>query len=147
MTGLILNTLTILGIKSGMKQRFTYGFGWAFALVFGLVVTFGPGQVMADGPRIIGATAEKTGMGWRISVTIEHGDTGWDHYADGWEVLDKAGNRLGLRKLMHPHVDEQPFTRSLASVMVPDGERQVVIRARCSQAGWASEDYILTLKP
>jgi hypothetical protein len=146
-TGLILNTLTNLGIKSGMKQRFTYGFGRAFALIVGFFVTLGAGQVMADGPRIIGATAEKTGMGWRISVTLEHGDSGWDHYADGWEVLDKAGNRLGLRKLMHPHVDEQPFTRSLVSVMVPDGERQVVIRARCSQAGWASEDYMLTLKP
>lgn len=100
----------------------------------------------ADGPRIVEAKAAKSGMGWRISVTLEHPDTGWDHYTDGWEVLDTAGNRLGLRELMHPHVDEQPFTRSLSSVMIPDGERKVIIRARCSIAGWSGEDFELSLR-
>ena len=43
-----------------------------------------------------------------------HPDTGWDDYADGWRVLDMDGNELGMRVLHHPHVDEQPFTRSLS---------------------------------
>ena len=93
----------------------------------------------AEGPEIVDVNVEKASMGWRFEVTIEHPDTGWDHYADGWEVLDSEGNQLGLRVLHHPHVDEQPFTRSLSSVTVPDGTRTVYVRARCSVDGWDRE--------
>ena len=93
-----------------------------------------PAPALADGPVIENATAERGTMGWRIEVTLSHPDTGWDHYASGWEVLDKAGNRLAYRELMHPHVHEQPFTRSLSNVMLPDGTRSVFIRAICSQS-------------
>lgn len=100
---------------------------------------------LADAPEIVGAKAHRSGMGWKISVTLLHGDEGWDHFADGWEVLDAAGDRLGIRELMHPHVDEQPFTRSLSSVMIPDGANKVIIRARCSKSGWGADEYILYL--
>ncbi len=90
------------------------------------------GTAHAEPPRITEARAERDAMGWRFFVTILHPDTGWDHYADGWEVLDDAGNRLGFRELHHPHVNEQPFTRSLGQVMVPDGTRRVYVRAYCS---------------
>ena len=87
-------------------------------------------------PDILNVRVEKAGMLWNVHVTLRHPDTGWDHYADSWELLDAEGNRLGLRVLHHPHVDEQPFTRSLNSVMPPDGTREVFVRARCSKAGW-----------
>ncbi|MEM7733396.1 MAG: hypothetical protein AAF280_11515 [Pseudomonadota bacterium] len=77
-------------------------------------------------------------MLWNFHVTVEHGDTGWDHYADGWEVLDADGNRLAYRKLLHPHVNEQPFTRSLSGVAIPDGTEAVFVRANCSVSGWSS---------
>lgn len=93
--------------------------------------------VRADTPQIVAVDLERVSMGWRVAVTLAHPDTGWDHYADGWEVLDAEGNRLGYRRLHHPHVDEQPFTRSLNSVMPPDGAQEVFIRARCSVDGWA----------
>ncbi|WP_163847648.1 hypothetical protein [Pseudooceanicola aestuarii] len=86
----------------------------------------------ADSPRIVDASARKSAMGWRIEVTLEHPDSGWDHYASGWEVLDQDGNRAAFRELAHPHVTEQPFTRSLSSVMLPDGTRKVFIVAHCS---------------
>lgn len=76
-------------------------------------------------------------MGWRINVTLSHPDKGWGHFADGWEVLDTNGNRLGYRELMHPHDHEQPFTRSLFNVMIPDGTRAVFVRAHCSKSGWS----------
>ena len=100
---------------------------------------------LADAPEIVSVSAERSGMGWRIDVTIRHNDTGWDHYADGWEILDANGKRLGLRKLMHPHVDEQPFTRSLRSVMVPDGTEVIYIRARCSTDGWHGDQVAVPL--
>jgi hypothetical protein len=102
--------------------------------------------VFAGEPQIVDATAKRSGMGWRISVTLVHGDETWDTYADGWEVRDVAGQRLGYRELMHPHTPNQPFTRSLPSVMIPDGTRKVKIRARCKGEGWGEQVYILKLR-
>ncbi len=70
-------------------------------------------------------------------MTLSHPDTGWDHYADGWEVLDAAGNSLGIRTLFHPHVTEQPFTRALSGVTIPEGAEFIYIRARCNVDGWS----------
>ena len=100
----------------------------------------------ADEPIVESVTTERAGMGWRISVTLSHPDSGWDHYADGWEVLDRRGNSLGYRELMHPHVQEQPFTRSLFDVMVPDGERVIFIRPSCSTKGWSKTLMRVELK-
>ena len=101
----------------------------------------------ADMPEILDVTAEKTGMSWRVDVTIRHPDTGWDHYADGWEVRDAAGTRLGERVLHHPHVDEQPFTRSLVNLDLPDGTREIFIRAHCSVDGWGDGTVRVDLDP
>ena len=93
-------------------------------------------------PAIDKVTASKSSDGtWRFDVTISHPDTGWDHYADGWRVLDMDGNELGMRVLYHPHVDEQPFTRSLSGVRIPEGTKSVQIQARDKPGGW-NEDSI-----
>jgi len=44
---------------------------------------------------------------WSVSVTLKHDDTGWDHYADDWRVVEEDGNVLGDRVLYHPHENEQ----------------------------------------
>jgi hypothetical protein len=100
---------------------------------------------LADPPVIEAAVASPAGNAWRIDVTLLHPDTGWDHYANGWEVLAPDGTRLGLRVLVHPHVDEQPFTRSLSRVLVPSGADHVLIRARCLMDGWAEELFRVNL--
>ncbi|WP_425051715.1 hypothetical protein [Psychromarinibacter sp. S121] len=96
---------------------------------------------LADDPVVEDVTLRASGSTWTVSVTLSHPDTGWDHYADGWEVLAPDGTRLGFRKLLHPHVDEQPFTRSLSGVTIPDGIDHVLIRPRCSVDGWAAETF------
>ena len=106
-----------------------------------------PVLALADEPMIHAVSTEKAGMVWNIHVTLTHPDTGWDHYADGWEVLDASGRRLGYRELLHPHVDEQPFTRLLSGIVVPDGTRAVFIKARCSQDGWAGKAVRVALSP
>jgi hypothetical protein len=95
-------------------------------------------HVRADPPEILAVRADTEGAGWRFDVTLRHPDTGWDHFADGWEVLAPDGTRLGFRELFHPHVHEQPFTRSLRSVTIPDDVTQVLIRARCNLDGWGA---------
>lgn len=100
---------------------------------------------LSDPPVIQAAVATSSGGVWRIDVTLRHPDTGWDHYADGWEVLAADGTALGLRVLGHPHVDEQPFTRSLGGIAVPDGVDHVLIRARCLVDGWADAQFRVDL--
>lgn len=52
------------------------------------------------------------GNSFQVTTTLAHADTGWKHYANGWEILDESGKVIGIRVLHHPHVNEQPFTRS-----------------------------------
>lgn len=85
--------------------------------------------------EIVNAKATKVGDGWRFDVTVRHGDTGWDHFADGWWVLAPDGTQLGYRKLLHPHENEQPFTRSLGGVRVPAGVSSVMIKVHDSVHG------------
>ena len=69
---------------------------------------------------------------YNFSVTVSHGDTGWEHYADRWEIVDNDGNILQTRVLHHPHVNEWPFTRSLAGVEIPDHIERLTVRAHDS---------------
>lgn len=86
---------------------------------------------------VMNVKAHKTSSGtFRFDVTVQHADTGWDHYADKWEVLDPAGKVLGTRVLLHPHVEEQPFTRSLSGVNIPKSVKQVTVRAHDKVHGW-----------
>lgn len=95
------------------------------------------GPALADPAEIVGATARATNAGWQFDVTIAHGDTGWEDYADGWRVELADGTILGTRILVHPHVEEQPFTRSLREVTIPGGVSEVHIRASTNVTGWA----------
>lgn len=93
-------------------------------------------SALAGAADVVEATATRTGKTWRFDVTVRHGDTGWDHYADAWRVVAPDGTVLGTRTLYHPHVDEQPFTRSLAGVDVPDGVTTVTIESHDKVHGW-----------
>ena len=95
---------------------------------------------------VVAAEAYPEGEGrWRFSVTVAHGDEGWDHYADRWEVLAPDGTVLGTRVLVHPHETEQPFTRSLGGVAVPDGIDRVTLRAHDSVHGLGGAEATVEL--
>ena len=87
-----------------------------------------------------------TNNSWNVSVTLKHADSGWDHYADNWQVLDADGKILGDRVLYHPHVDEQPFTRSLSNVQIPADSKTITIRAHDKVHGWAKETLTFKLE-
>lgn len=80
-----------------------------------------------------------------FNVTLQHADTGWEHYADKWQVLAPDGTLLGERVLYHPHVNEQPFTRSLSGVSIPAGITQVSIRGRDSKHGFGGVEKTVAL--
>lgn len=81
---------------------------------------------------------------YRIDVTLRHADTGWDHYANAWLVYDEKGNLLGERILHHPHVNEQPFTRSL-TLTIPARVKIITIRAKDSVHGLNEQAFELAM--
>jgi hypothetical protein len=81
----------------------------------------------------------------KFDVTIRHADEGWSHFANGWLIFTPAGEVLGHRALAHPHVDEQPFTRSIRNVKIPPGIDTVILRANDSVHGESERKYVMKL--
>jgi hypothetical protein len=82
---------------------------------------------------------------WTFEVTVQHEDTGWEHYADRWEVLTTEGEVLATRVLAHPHVDEQPFTRSQSGIVILEGITQVRVRAHDLVHGYGGREVVVDL--
>ena len=76
---------------------------------------------------------------YRFDVTVSSTETGWDKYADAWEVRAPDGSVLATRVLTHPHVDEQPFTRSQGGVSIPVGVDEVEVAAHDLVEGFCGD--------
>ena len=119
--------------------------GLAAALALAVTAALSMAAIAGEAD-VVAAEATRQGDGtWRFDVTVRHADTGWDHYADRWDVVAPDGTVLDTRVLLHPHVAEQPFTRSLAGVSIPEDVRQVTIRAHESVHGYGGIEMTLDL--
>ena len=115
--------------------------------IFAGLMLAGIGIAQAGEADVVEAKAHKMGDGtWRISATVRHNDSGWDHYADRWDVVGPDGSVLATRVLAHPHVDEQPFTRSKAGIAIAAGVSSVTIRAHDKVHGYGGKEFQLELK-
>jgi hypothetical protein len=83
---------------------------------------------------------------WTFTVTVSHPDTGWEDYADGWDVVLPDGTVLKpnpddpfTRLLLHPHETEQPFTRSQSTIVIPADVTLVTVRAHDLVDGWGGQ--------
>ncbi|MFQ5786183.1 MAG: hypothetical protein ACE5H8_15360 [Alphaproteobacteria bacterium] len=95
---------------------------------------------------VVAVTVAREAPGsYRFDVTLRHADAGWDHYANAWEVVGPDGRVLGKRVLLHPHVDQQPFTRSLSGVVIPADVRRVTLRAHDSVHGYGGVELTVDL--
>ena len=94
---------------------------------------------------VVGGSITSLGDGrYRVDATVKHADTGWDHYADRWDVLGPDGALLGVRELLHPHENEQPFTRSL-TLEIPAGIKVITLQANDSEHGLGGKTFELTV--
>jgi hypothetical protein len=99
-----------------------------------------PGTAIAGKADVVGAEAVRDSDGtFRFKVTVRHDDQGWHHYANAWEVVAPDGTVLGTRVLLHPHENEQPFTRILGQVSIPENIVEVTIRATDLKHGAGGE--------
>ena len=117
--------------------------------LFGLFEAFpsraGEVEVVAAKARLVwNGTAASV---WRFDVTLRHADAGWNHYADNWEFLSPDGTLLGRRVLLHPHVGEQPFTRSLVGVQIqiPAAITKVRLRGHDKRHEYGGKELVIEL--
>jgi hypothetical protein len=104
------------------------------------------GVAYADEADVVDVKATLTDENtYRFDVTVSHADEGWEHYADRWDIVAPDGKVLGTRVLYHPHVDEQPFTRSLDAVQIPPALNQVTVRAHDLVHGYGGEEMTVEL--
>jgi hypothetical protein len=95
---------------------------------------------------------QAAGGTWTFYVTVRHPDTGWEDYADGWDVLTPDGTVLKpdpaspfTRLLLHPHENEQPFTRSQSGIAIPPDVTQVRVRAHDLADGYGGREVVVDL--
>jgi hypothetical protein len=111
-----------------------------------------PTSGTADADVIYVRAVESEDGRWTIHVTVSHPDTGWEDYADGWDVVTPDGTVLKrsesdtfTRLLLHPHEAEQPFTRSQSGLIIPEGVTQVTVRAHDLLDGFGGKEVVVDL--
>ncbi|HKJ63387.1 MAG TPA: hypothetical protein VKA94_15550 [Hyphomicrobiales bacterium] len=116
------------------------------AAITALFLAMTPATAFAGKADVVGIEASKERSGvYRFNVTVKSDDTGWDKYADKWEVLGPDNQIFGTRVLLHPHENEQPFTRSLGGVEIPAGIATVRVRAHDKIEGYGGKEMTLEL--
>ncbi|HIP94183.1 MAG TPA: hypothetical protein EYH38_06545 [Leucothrix sp.] len=105
-----------------------------------------PVSVYANEVEVVDVQANQSSdKTWHFSVTLKHADAGWDHYANEWQIIAPDNKILGTRTLYHPHVNEQPFTRSLNGVKIPADVKTVRIIAKDTVHGLSTKAAQLEL--
>lgn len=87
-------------------------------------------------PDVLAAELEPTGGTWRLSATLSSPYDTPERYADAFRALAEDGTELGVRLLAHDHANEQPFTRSLSDLDIPDGVDRITVQGRDQDYGW-----------
>jgi len=98
-----------------------------------MVNTVSAGQV-----EIISVKLTKQAPMWRVAITLRHADSGWDHYADGWRIVQSETNKVLGTKTLLPHAKEQPFSSAM-KVNIPDNVKHIYVEARDNIHGWSKQ--------
>ena len=117
-----------------------------FKIMFGMLIMSSSALSFANKVEVVNVVAQQSAdKTWRFDVSLKHKDEGWDHYANEWQVIGPDNKIYGTRTLYHPHVNEQPFTRSLSGVKIPDTVKTVRIIAKDTVHGLSNKAGKLNL--
>lgn len=119
----------------------------ALGLGTAVVTTDEAGGAEQRFPDVVAAKVRAQGpQTFDFDVTISSPYDTPQRYADAFRVMNRRGDTVyGVRKLLHDHADEQPFTRDLYGVKIPAGVRAVVIQARDQRYGYGGKTLEVTL--
>ena len=87
-------------------------------------------------PDVVDVTVSADGSSYDFVVTMSSPYDSPQRYADAWRVIGDDGRSYGIRELAHDHANEQPFTRSLEGIEIPDTVTSVTIQGRDQVYGW-----------
>ncbi|HXV70783.1 MAG TPA: N-acetylmuramoyl-L-alanine amidase [Acidimicrobiia bacterium] len=90
-------------------------------------------------PDVIAVDVRQGSDTYNFEVTISSPYDSPERYADAFRVVGDDGRVYAVRELLHDHSGEQPFTRSLGPVGIPEGVESVTIEARDLVYGWGGE--------
>jgi hypothetical protein len=90
-------------------------------------------------PDVVAAELEPQGDTWRLSATLSSPYDTSERYADAFRALSEDGTELGVRELLHDHANEQPFTRSLTGLEIPDDVSRITVEGRDQEYGWGGD--------
>jgi hypothetical protein len=97
-------------------------------------------------PDVIGVEVTETAENvYSFDVTMSSPYDTPQRYADAWRVRGEDGTVYGIRELLHDHASEQPFTRSLSDVAIPEGTATVIVEGRDQEHGWGGETAFVEL--
>jgi len=111
-------------------------------VVVSLVMLYSPAHPQSEQrfPDVVSVEVKVAAPGvFDFDVTVSSPYDTPSRYADGFRVSTMEGKLLGERKLMHDHQTEQPFTRDLYSVKIPEGIKKVVVQARDQKYGYGGK--------
>lgn len=96
-------------------------------------------------PDVVEASVTADDTAYEFVVTMSSPYDSPERYADAWRVIGDDGVVYGVRELLHDHAGEQPFTRSLGGVQIPNTVTSVRIQGRDQVYGWGGEEVAVTL--
>jgi hypothetical protein len=112
----------------------------------GLIADVSTGAPEQRFPDIVAVKVEpRGGNTFNFDVTVSSPYDTAQRYADGFRVSGPDGRVYGERKLFHDHAGEQPFTRDLHGVAIPDGIKTVVVQARDQKYGYGGKTVEVNL--
>ncbi len=106
-----------------------------------------PGQAEQRFPDVIAAELEPAGDAWRLDATLSSPYDTPERYADAFRAVSENGTVLGVRELAHDHANEQPFTRSLTGLEIPDDVERITVEGRDLVHGWGGNTVELEVPP
>jgi hypothetical protein len=129
-----------------MKTRRHFAVVALVALTQGTVWAQTPAKDKQRFPDVVSAKVKTAGNNtYDFDVTVSSPYDKAQRYADAFRVTTIDGKPLGERILLHDHRDEQPFTRDLHGVKIPEGIKKVLIQARDQKHGYGGKQIEVIL--
>lgn len=96
-------------------------------------------------PDVLAVDVSQGSDTYNFEVTISSAYDSPERYADAFRLVGDDGRVYAVRELLHDHAGEQPFTRSVGPVGIPESVETVTIEARDLVYGWGGTTIEITL--
>ena len=126
-----------------MKQfiRNSKIFPW---IVKSVIILCFSAPVFAGGADVIDGDITRDSNGrYTVTATIQHKDEGPEHFANHLQVLTPEGKLVGAMHFIDPHIHVQPFVTIVQSVNVPQGVRELRLRAHDKVHSYTGKEFKL----